>query len=212
MAKSSNGAIEKVLKFIKDKGIKFVDLKFMDFPGQWQHFTVPVTHFDAGSFEDGFGFDGSSIRGWKAIHESDMLLIPDPETMFTDLFIEEPTLSLICDVYEPATKEKYSRCPRNIAQKAEAYLLSTGLADTVYYGPEAEFFIFDDVRFDSQPNGSFYVVDSIEGKWNSGREENPNLGYKPRFKEGYFPVPPTDSLMDLRNGRGNNFITCAINV
>ena len=212
MAKSSNGAIEKVLKFIKDNGIKFVDLKFMDFPGQWQHFTVPVTHFDAGSFEDGFGFDGSSIRGWKPIHESDMLLMPDPETMFVDLFIEAPTLSLICDVYEPATKEKYSRCPRNIAQKAEAYLISTGIADTVYYGPEAEFFVFDDVRFDSQPNGSFYVVDSIEGKWNSGREENPNLGYKPRFKEGYFPVPPTDSLMDLRNEMVTNLINCGIDV
>jgi glutamine synthetase len=212
MAKSSNGAIEKVLKFIKDNGIKFVDLKFMDFPGQWQHFTVPVTQFDEGSFEDGFGFDGSSIRGWKPIHESDMLLIPDPETMFVDLFIEQPTLSLICDVYEPATKEKYSRCPRNIAQKAEAYLISTGLADTVYYGPEAEFFIFDDVRFDSQPNGSFYVVDSIEGKWNSGREENPNLGYKPRYKEGYFPVPPTDALMDLRNEMVTNLINCGIDV
>ena len=212
MAKSSNGAIEKVLKFIKDNKIKFVDLKFMDFPGQWQHFTVPVSQFNAGSFEDGYGFDGSSIRGWKAIHESDMLLIPDPETMFVDLFIEAPTLSLICDVYEPATKEKYSRCPRNIAQKAEAYLISTGIADTVYYGPEAEFFVFDDVRFDSQPNGSFYVVDSIEGKWNSGREENPNLGYKPRFKEGYFPVPPTDSLMDLRNEMVTNLINCGIDV
>lgn len=212
MAKSSNGAIEKLLKFIKDNGIKFVDLKFMDFPGQWQHFTVPVTHFGAGSFEDGFGFDGSSIRGWKSIHESDMLLIPDPETMFVDLFVEAPTLSLICDVYEPATKEKYSRCPRNIAQKAEAYLISTGIADTVYYGPEAEFFVFDDVRFDSQPNGSFYIVDSVEGKWNSGREENPNLGYKPRFKEGYFPVPPTDSLMDLRNEMVTNLINCGIDV
>jgi glutamine synthetase len=212
MAKSSNGAIENVLKFIKDKEIKFVDLKFMDFPGQWQHFTVPVSQFDAGSFEDGFGFDGSSIRGWKPIHESDMLLIPDAETMFVDLFIETPTISLICDVYEPATKEKYSRCPRNIAQKAEAYLISTGIADTVYYGPEAEFFIFDDVRFDSQPNGSFYVVDSAEGRWNSGREENPNLGYKPRYKEGYFPVPPTDSLMDLRNEMVTNLINCGIDV
>lgn len=212
MAKSSNGAIDKVLKFIKEKNIKFIDLKFMDFPGQWQHFTVPVTHFDAGSFEEGYGFDGSSIRGWKSIHESDMLLIPDPETMFVDLFVEAPTLSLICDVYEPATKEKYSRCPRNIAQKAEAYLLSTGIADTVYYGPEAEFFVFDEVRFDSQPNSSFYIVDSIEGKWNSGREENPNLGYKPRFKEGYFPVPPTDSLMDLRNEMVTNLISSGIDV
>ncbi len=212
MAKTSNGAVEKVLKFIKDNGIKFIDLKFMDFPGQWQHLTVPAANFNADSFEDGFGFDGSSMRGWKPIHESDMLLIPDPETMFVDMFIEAPTLSLICDVYEPATKEKYSRCPRSIAQKAEAHLLSTGIADTVYYGPEAEFFVFDDVRFDSQPNGSFYMIDSIEGKWNSGREENPNLGYKPRFKEGYFPVPPTDSLMDLRNEMVMNLINCGINV
>ena len=212
MAKTSNGAVEKVLRFIKDKNIKFVDLKFMDFPGQWQHFTVPVTQFDEGSFEDGFGFDGSSIRGWKAINESDMLIIPDPSTMFVDPFIEASTISLICDVYEPATKEKYSRCPRNIAQKAEAYLISTGIADTVYYGPEAEFFIFDDVRFDSQPNGSFYVVDSIEGRWNSGREEGPNLGYKPRYKEGYFPVPPTDALMDLRNEMVINLMNCGIDV
>ncbi len=212
MAKSSNGAIEKVLKFIKDNGIKFIDMKFMDFPGQWQHFTVPASNFNASSFEDGFGFDGSSIRGWKSIHESDMLLIPEAETMFVDPFIEAPTISLICDVYEPATKEKYSRCPRNIAQKAEAYLISTGIADTVYYGPEAEFFVFDDVRFDSQPNGSFYIVDSIEGKWNTGREENPNLGYKPRYKEGYFPVPPTDALLDLRNEMVINLMNCGISV
>lgn len=212
MAKTSNGAIEKVLRFVKEKNIKFVDLKFMDFPGQWQHFTVPVTQLDADSFEDGFGFDGSSIRGWKAINESDMLIVPDAATMFVDPFIEAPTISLICDVYEPATKEKYSRCPRNIAQKAEAYLLSTGIADTVYYGPEAEFFIFDDVRFDSQPNGSFYVVDSIEGRWNTGREESPNLGYKPRYKEGYFPVPPTDALVDLRNEMVMNLMNCGIDV
>lgn len=212
MAKSSNGAIEKVLKFIKENDIKFVDMKFMDFPGQWQHFTVPASNFNASSFEDGFGFDGSSIRGWKSIHESDMLLIPEAETMFVDPFIEAPTISLICDVYEPATKEKYSRCPRNIAQKAEAYLISTGIADTVYYGPEAEFFVFDDVRFDSQPNGSFYIVDSIEGKWNTGREENPNLGYKPRYKEGYFPVPPTDALLDLRNKMVINLMDCGISV
>lgn len=190
---------QEVISFIKANKIQFVDFKFMDFPGQWQHFTVPVSQFDEGSFDSGFGFDGSSIRGWKAINESDMLIIPDPETMFLDPFIKAPTLSLICDVYEPATKEKYSRCPRNIAQKAEAYLKSTGIADTVYFGPEAEFFVFDDVRFDSGPNFSFYSVDSVEGRWNSGREENPNLGYKPRFKEGYFPVPPTDQLMDLRN-------------
>lgn len=204
--------IDAILKYIKDNKIEFVDFKFMDMPGQWQHFTVPTTNFDAGAFEDGYGFDGSSIRGWKAINESDMLIIPDPDTMMLDPFIDRPTISLICDVYEPATKEKYSRCPRNIAQKAEAFLKSTGLADTVYFGPEAEFFIFDDVRFDHQPNGSFYIVDSNEGRWNSGREEMPNLGYKPRYKEGYFPVPPTDSLMDLRNDMVNNLIAAGIDV
>ena len=211
MAKQ-NSSVEGVLKFIKDNKIKFVDLKFMDFPGQWQHFTVPATQFKAASFENGFGFDGSSIRGWKSINESDMLIIPDANTMFVDPFIEAATVSLICDVYEPATKEKYSRCPRNIAQKAVAHLNSTGIADTVYFGPEAEFFVFDDVRFDSQPNGSFYIVDSIEGRWNSGREENPNLGYKPRYKEGYFPVPPTDALMDLRNEMVLNLENCGIEV
>ncbi len=211
MAKA-NSPIDQVFSFIKANGIKFIDLKFMDFPGQWQHFTVPVSQLKESSFEDGFGFDGSSIRGWKAINESDMLIIPDPETLFLDPFIEIPTLSLICDVYEPSTKEQYTRCPRNIAQKASKYLISTGIADTVYFGPEAEFFIFDDVRFDSKPNGSFYVVDSVEGKWNSGREENPNLGYKPRYKEGYFPVPPTDSLVDLRNEMVVNLINSGIDV
>jgi glutamine synthetase len=211
MAKTVS-SIEKVLKFIKDNNIQFVDMKFMDFPGQWQHFTVPVSQFSASSFEDGFGFDGSSLRGWKAINESDMLIIPDPNTMFMDPFISAPTLSIICDVHEPATKEKYSRCPRNIAQKAEAFLKSTGLADTVYFGPEAEFFVFDDVRFDSQPNSSFYFVDSVEGRWNSGREESPNLAYKPRYKEGYFPVPPTDSLVDLRNEMVLNLINAGIDV
>lgn len=211
MGKSASH-VQEILSYIKSNKIQFVDFKFMDFPGQWQHFTVPSSELKSDSFEDGFGFDGSSIRGWKSIHESDMLLIPDAETMFFDPFIEAPTISLICDVYEPATKEKYNRCPRNIAQKAEAYLKSTGLADTSYFGPEAEFFVFDDVRFDSGPNFSFYSVDSIEGKWNSGREENPNLGYKPRYKEGYFPVPPTDQLMDLRNEMVQNLINIGIEV
>ena len=202
----------KVLNFIKSKKIKFVDLKFMDFPGQWQHFTVPTSQFDIDSFDDGYGFDGSSIRGWKRINESDMLIIPDASTMFVDPFIEAPTISLICDVYEPATKEKYTRCPRNIAQKATAYLKTSGIADTVYFGPEAEFFVFDDVRFDSQPNHCFYHVDSVEGRWNSGKEENPNLGYKPQYKEGYFPVPPTDSLNDLRNEMVLKMIDCGIDV
>lgn len=204
--------IDKILSFVKTNNIKFIDMKFMDFPGQWQHFTIPAIQFDKGTFSDGLGFDGSSIRGWKNINESDMLIIPDPSTMFVDPFIEAPTISLICDVYEPATKEKYSRCPRNIATKAGEYLKSTGIADTVYFGPEAEFFVFDDVRFNSAPNGCFYEVDSVEGRWNSGRDEAPNLGYKPRYKEGYFPVPPTDSLMDLRNEMVLNLINAGINV
>jgi len=211
MAKETS-AKDKVLKFIKEKNVQFVDLKFMDMPGQWQHITFPVTQFNAGSFEDGFGFDGSSIRGWKAINESDMLIIPDPNTMWVDPFVTAPTVSLTCDVYEPATKEKYSRCPRNIAQKAQAYLLSTGIADTVYFGPEAEFFVFDDVRFDSSQNSSFYFVDSVEGKWNSGRDEGPNLGYKPRYKEGYFPVAPTDSLVDLRNEMVINLMNAGLDI
>ena len=211
MAKEMS-AIDRVLKYIKDNKIQFVDLKFMDMPGQGQHITFPVTQFNAGSFEDGFGFDGSSIRGWKAINESDMLIIPDPNTLWVDPFVTAPTISLTCDVYEPATKEKYSRCPRNIAQKAQAYLLSTGIADTVYFGPEAEFFVFDDVRFDSSQNSSFYFVDSVEGKWNSGRDEGPNLGYKPRYKEGYFPVAPTDSLMDLRNEMVINLMNAGLDI
>ncbi|HPN36902.1 MAG TPA: type I glutamate--ammonia ligase [Melioribacteraceae bacterium] len=195
----TKSSTQKVVDYIKENDIKFVDFKFMDFPGQWQHITIPAAEFSINTFENGVGFDGSSMRGWKAIHESDMLLIPDADSMLLDPFVNAPTISLICDVYEPATKEKYGRCPRNIAQKAEAFLKSTGLADVAYFGPEAEFFVFDDVRFDTQPNSQFYFVDSDEGRWNSGREENPNLGYKPRFKEGYFPVSPTDSLNDLRN-------------
>ncbi|MCC6637290.1 MAG: type I glutamate--ammonia ligase [Ignavibacteriaceae bacterium] len=204
--------IESILSFAKEKNIEFVDLKFMDFPGQWQHVTIPMPEFDEGSFENGFGFDGSSLRGWKRINESDMLIIPDPSTMFFDPFIKAPTMSLICDVYEPATREKYSRCPRHIATKANEFLKSTGLADTAFYGPEAEFFVFDDVSFEVGSNFSYFEVDSNEGRWNSGRAENPNLGYKTRYKEGYFPVPPTDKLMDLRNEMVQNLINCGIEV
>jgi glutamine synthetase len=187
-----------VMKLAKDNGVKMVDLRFMDYPGIWQHLTVPMPQLGEDSFEEGFGFDGSSIRGWQAIHASDMLLIPDPATAVVDPFMEAPTLCLICNIVDPITKEKYSRDPRNIAQKAEAYLKSTGIADTAYFGPEAEFFIFDDIRFDCTQNSGYYFIDSVEGQWNSGRAENPNLGYKPRYKEGYFPVPPTDSMHDLR--------------
>ncbi len=204
--------IENILSFAKDNHIEFVDLKFMDFPGQWQHVTIPIQEFDSKSFDNGFGFDGSSLRGWKRINESDMLILPDPATMFVDPFIKAPTISLICDVYEPATREKYSRCPRYIANKAVDYLKSTGIADTAFYGPEAEFFVFDDVRFEVGNNFSYFEVDSVEGRWNTGRQENPNLGYKTRYKEGYFPVPPTDMLMDLRNEMVQNLINVGIEV
>ena len=190
---------KQVVEFAKENGVLMVDFKFMDFVGIWQHFTVPMSEFGEDTFEEGQGFDGSSIRGWQPIHASDMIIIPDPKTAKIDPFPAIPTLSLICDIFDPITKEDYSRDPRNIAKKAESYLKSTGQADTAYFGPEAEFFIFDDVRYDSSANSSFYAVDSSEGAWNSGREEFPNLGYKPRHKEGYFPVSPTDSQNDLRN-------------
>ncbi len=187
-----------VLKMAEENGAKVVDLRFMDFPGLWQHFTVPIGALEESSFEDGFGFDASSIRGWQPIHASDMLVIPDAKTAKMDPFFEAPTLVLICDIVDPVTRENYSRDPRYIARKAEAYLKSTGIGDTAYFGPEAEFFIFDDIRFESSRNRAFYEIDSVEGIWNSGRDECPNLGYKPRLKEGYFPVPPMDKFQDLR--------------
>ena len=189
---------EKVLTMAKEKGAKVVDLRFLDFPGVWQHFTVPISELDESAFEDGFGFDGSSIRGWQPIDASDMLVIPDPTSAKMDPFFKEPTLVLIGDIADPITRQPYSRDPRYIAKKAEAYLKSTGIGDTAYIGPEPEFFIFDDVRFGSSSNHAFYELDSIEGIWNSGRDEGPNLGYKPRQKEGYFPVPPMDKFHDLR--------------
>ncbi len=189
---------KEVIKFGRDQGARMVDLKFMDFPGMWQHFTVPIHHLDEALFEEGVGFDGSSIRGWQAIHASDMIVLPDPETAVMDPFTQVPTLSLICNILDPITREQYTRDPRSVAQKSEAYLRATGIADTAYFGPEAEFFIFDDVRFDFQPNCGYYYLDSIEGQWNMGKAENPNLGYKSRYKEGYFPVSPTDHYMDLR--------------
>ena len=187
-----------VLAMAKEKGAKVVDLRFMDFPGVWQHFTVPLRELEESSFEEGFGFDGSSIRGWQPINASDMLVIPDASTAKMDPFFEVPTLVLICDIKDPITFESYTRDPRFIARKAENYLKSTGIGDTVYIGPEAEFFIFDDIRFESAQNRAFYEIDSIEGAWNTGRDEGPNLGYKPRYKEAYFPVPPMDKFQDLR--------------
>jgi glutamine synthetase len=188
-----------VLKLTAKNGAKFVDFKFVDLLGIWQHTTMPIAKLQEDSFSEGFGFDGSSIRGWKAINESDMVFIPDATTAVMDPFFAQPTLSLICDIVDAVTRQPYSRDPRYIARKAEQYLKQTGVGDTAYFGPEPEFFIFDEVRFQEGPNTSFYIVDSAEGRWNSGRMEDPNLGYKPALKGGYFPVPPIDTLTDIRN-------------
>ncbi len=187
-----------VLEFVKKNDVKILDLRFTDLPGLQHHVSYPIGQLSDSSFEEGFGMDGSSIRGWAAIHESDMLLVPDPKTFVLDPFTEIPTMIMIADVIDPVTKQRYDRDPRYIAKKAEMYLASTGLADTAYFGAEAEFFIFDNVRFDQREQHGFYFIDAEEGRWNSGRKEN-NLGYRPRFKEGYFPVPPTDHYQDLRS-------------
>jgi len=203
---------KEVMDFAKKNKVVMVDLKFMDFPGLWQHFTIPVSKLNEDVFEDGIGFDGSSIRGWQGIHESDMLVVPQPETAFLDPFTDIPTLSVICNIQDPITREDYTRDPRNVARKAVNYLKSTGIADTAYFGPEAEFFIFDDIRFDQKQHEAFFYIDSIEGEWNRGRVENPNLGYKLRHKEGYFPVPPADQLMNIRNEMMQTLIDCGIDV
>ncbi|MBE7559463.1 type I glutamate--ammonia ligase [bacterium] len=201
-----------IIKRIKDEKIAFIDFKFNDFPGTWQNFTVPSKWLDADAFEEGFGFDGSSIRGWREINESDMLIMPDPATAFLDPFCEYPTLSLTCTILDPITRENYSRDPRTIALKAEEYLKSTGVADTAFFGPEAEFFIFDNVRFGGDAHYAFYELDSVEGIWNSESDEVPNLGHRPRFKEGYFPVPPTDSLQDIRSEMVAVLQACGVDV
>src|SRR5438876_5606758 len=187
-----------VLELAKRESAKMVDIKFVDTFGTWQHFSCPIDELSEDSFTDGLGFDGSSIRGWKSIEASDMLAMPDPASAFIDPFCAVPTLSLTCTIAETGTKEAYTRDPRGIAQRGERYLQSTGLADTAVFGPEAEFFIFDNVQYDHKPNGTFYSIDSEEGIWNSGRDEMPNLGYKIRYKEGYFPVGPTDTQQDIR--------------
>ncbi|MBX3023290.1 type I glutamate--ammonia ligase [bacterium] len=186
------------IKFAKDNKATCVDLKFMDFLGTWQHFTLPMSEFNEGLFEEGSGFDGSSIRGWQPINASDMLIVADPATAVMDPFTAAPTLSLIGNVVDPITKEEYSRDPRHIAKKAEQHLKATGAGDIAYFGPEPEFFILEDIRFDQNSHSGYYFLNSDEGIWNTGREEGPNLGYKPRHKEGYFPVPPTDSQQDIR--------------
>jgi len=201
-----------VLALCREKDVKAVDFRFMDFPGLWQHFTIPVRRLNEDVFEDGLGFDGSSIRGWQAINESDMLVVPQAETAFIDPFTTLPTLCMICNIQDPITREDYSRDPRNVARKAANYLKSTGIADTAYFGPEAEFFIFDDVRFDQNAREGYYHLDSIEGEWNRGRDEKPNLGHKLRYKEGYFPVPPADQMMNIRNEMMQAMIECGLDV
>ncbi|MCM8778549.1 MAG: type I glutamate--ammonia ligase [Candidatus Omnitrophica bacterium] len=197
--------IQRLSKLIKENNIQIVDLKFNDLPGLWQHFSIPVSELwemddpVKSIWQEGIGFDGSSIRGFQEIQESDMILMLDPDTAVVDPICEIPTLSIICDIYDPITRKPYTRDPRYVAKKAEEYLRNTGIADKSFWGPEMEFFIFNDIRFDQTENSGFYYIDSIEGEWNSGKDEKPNLGYKPRYKEGYFPVPPHDSLQDLRS-------------
>lgn len=193
------GTPQEILQLVKDEGVEIVDVRFCDIPGLMQHFSVPADQLTEDVFAEGFGFDGSSIRGFQEIQESDMLLIPDPDVAYIDPFLQHKTLAINCFVKDPVTGESYSRDPRYIAQKAEAYLQSTGIADTAFFGPEAEFYVFDDVRFDQNQHSGYYFVDSVEGVWNSGAEENPNLGFKPRYKEGYFPLPPMDHYQDLRS-------------
>jgi len=201
----TNSDIKEIFDLIKKNDIKIVDFKFNDLPGLWQHFSIPASEFledtdpTKGIWTEGIGFDGSSIRGFQKIQESDMILVLDPTTACIDPVCEVPTLSIICDIYDPITRQPYTRDPRYVAKKAAEYLRETGIADKSYWGPEYEFFIFNDIRFDQAENYGYYYIDSKEGEWNSGRDEKPNLGYKPRFKEGYFPVPPHDSLQDLRS-------------
>lgn len=204
-----------VLKYASEQGAKFVSTRFTDLPGSWQHLTFPIGQLDEGSFEDGFGFDASSIRGWAAIHESDMLLIPDPYRAWMDPYASEPTLCLICNAVDPISRQGYAFDPRNVAVRAETYLKSTGIADTANFGPEAEFFIFDSVQYENEPHRAGYAINSDEGHWNSGREANdngPNLGHRIRPKEGYVPCAPTDTLIDLRSEISLTLADCGIDV
>ena len=203
---------KEVLAFAKANKVEIIDLKFVDLPGLWQHFSISTSELNEDLFAHGIGFDGSSIRGFQAINESDMLLMPDPNTAMMDPFPELPTLSLICNIKDPITGQSYTRDPRYVAQKAEKYLLSTGIADTSYWGPEIEFYIFDNIRFDQGSNYGFYFIDSEEGAWNTGSEQRPNLGYKPRYKEGYFPVPPMDHQHDIRSEMVRTLEKCGVTV
>jgi len=204
---------EELLSYAKDEGVSFIDIRFCDLPGIMQHFNVPVESFNEDTLTDGLAFDGSSIRGFQAIHESDMLLLPDVTTAYIDPFRTEKTLALNFFIHDPFTREAYSRDPRNIARKAEQYLANSGIADTAYFGAEAEFYVFDSIRYDTTANEAFYHIDSIEGQWNTGREEEGgNRGYKTKYKGGYFPVPPVDHYADLRDQITRNLIAAGIEV
>ena len=200
-----------VIEFAEKEGIRQFDLRFTDIPSLQHHISYPISQLDESVFEEGFGIDGSSIRGWAAINESDMLLIPDPTTCFVDPFAETSTIVMLGDVIDPITKQHYERDPRWIAKKAELYLRNSGVADTAFFGAEAEFFIFDNIRFDQNQHSGFYFIDAEEGRWNSSREKD-NLGYRPRYKEGYFPVPPTDHYQDLRSEMVDTMIKCGLNI
>ena len=200
---------QEVLEYAKNNDARQLDLRFTDIPSLQHHISYPISELTESNFEEGYGIDGSSIRGWAAINESDMLLVPDPTTAFMDPFAETATLVMYGDVIDPITKQHYERDPRWIAKKAELYLKNTGAGDTAFFGAEAEFFIFDNVRFDQNQHSGFYFIDAEEGRWNSGREKD-NLGYRPRYKEGYFPVPPTDHYQDLRSEMVQTMIKCGL--
>src|SRR5436305_8017830 len=204
---------DEVAAYIRDNDVEFVDVRFCDLPGVMQHFTIPASTFGEDTFSDGLGFDGSSIRGFQAINESDMLLLPDANSAFLDPFRQHKTLNINFFIHDPITREAYSRDPRNIAKKAEAYLASSGIADTAYFGPEAEFYIFDSIRHETATNKAYYYIDSIEGWWNTGNEEaGGNRGYKTPYKAGYFPVSPTDHYADLRDAIVRNLIETGFTV
>src|SRR6266852_7136208 len=205
-----------VLKYASDQGAKFISVRFTDLPGSWQHLTFPIGELNAGSFEDGFGFDGSSIRGWAAIHESDMLLVPDPYRFWMDPFSSEPTLCLVANAVDPLSRQGYAFDPRIVAVRAESYLKSAGIADIANFGPEAEFFVFDSAQFNNEQYSAGYSIDSDEGHWNSGRDasesQGANLGHRIRPKEGYVPVAPADSLIDIRSEISMTLGECGSNV
>ena len=201
---------KEVLALIRQREVTSVDLRFMDFPDIWQHFSIPADALSEEMFEEGFGFDGSSVVGWRAINEADLLVVPQPRPALIDPFPAQPTLAMICNIQDPITHQDYTRDPRNIARKATSYMRNTGVADQCLLAPELEFFVFDNVQFEQRGHEAFYQVDSVEGAWNRGRPEAPNLGYKPGSGLGYFPCPPTDSLVDLRSEMAQRMAECGI--